>query len=102
MKTFTPIGRQVAMTWVNKDEMTNGGIVLPEGSMSKMIFAVTEVVAVGPECKQVKEGDRVLIDERTMLKRGYHRGVEYYVIEETLIAGVEISKEEVLKNGYGG
>lgn len=59
VKTFTPMGDFVAVeTYIFSK--TEKGLILPSGVEDPFRCCTSRVVAVGPECKQVKEGDIVL------------------------------------------
>lgn len=58
-KTFTPVSNIIA-GWVEpKDEATKGGVLLGAAAAT-YTTPVVRIVAVGPDCKFVKPGDRVL------------------------------------------
>lgn len=85
-KAFTPVGDLVALHMhpVTENEV---GILLPDGSENPKQTNLCTVVAAGPLCKQVKDGDKVFIHQAlaTIIS---HKGYKYIVIEEKLIAGV--------------
>jgi co-chaperonin GroES (HSP10) len=68
-KFFTPVGDRVAVQVVQTQETTLGGVVLPEASQGEWFTPVALVIACGPDCKQIKEGDLVLLRlEQQMVK----------------------------------
>lgn len=64
LKQFTPVGDRVVAK-AHKPRQLHAGLVLPEDSM--VFSPVGTVIAVGPECKQVKEGDVVVVDPSTVM-----------------------------------
>jgi chaperonin GroES len=58
MAKLTPLGHRVVAKQVEKQTMTKSGFFLPEDAKEKPEMA--EVVAVGPEVKDVKVGDMVI------------------------------------------
>ncbi len=89
-KRFTPIGRKVVIYAYKVDE-TAGGVALPDVAVEKGDWRtpVGLVLAVGPEVKQVKEGQRVLVHPSTpVMKVKYEGDADCVVMEEEHIAGI--------------
>lgn len=87
-KMFTPIGKMVAIQTLKGSNVTYGGVIIPEGSMSDVQTMVAVVIAVGPEVKQVKEGDHILVGtslQAWRVKIGRHAVME---VQEDGILGV--------------
>ena len=64
LKQFTPVGDRVVFK-PHKPRQLHAGLVLPDDTM---LFSPTgTVVAVGPDCKQIKEGDVVAVDPGLVL-----------------------------------
>lgn len=64
-----------------------GGIEIPENTGADLIHHFKGVVVcIGPECKNVKEGDNVIFRD------GYNKmelkGEEYYVLREGNVVGI--------------
>lgn len=83
---FKPVGDLVAvhMHPVAENEV---GILLPDGSENPKQTNICTVVAVGPKCTQVKDGDRVFL-QQAMCTIISHKGKKYIVLKEELICGV--------------
>lgn len=64
LKQFVPIGSRVVLK-AHRARQAHAGLVLPEDTL--VFSPVATVIAVGPDCKQVKEGDVVAIDPGTAL-----------------------------------
>lgn len=64
-KTFIPYGPLVAVA-AHPQHHTQGGLVLPDGTPDPGLTITGTVVAVGAEVKYVKEGEVVLLREKTM------------------------------------
>ncbi len=89
-KLFTPTGTKVALK-VNKVTETPGGVQLPEITQSHESVSAW-VVAVGPDCKQLKRGDLVLSYANTPACRVTWKGETLLVLEEDTLAAV-VDKE---------
>lgn len=59
---YTPTAKDIVIGLVEKTET---GLFLPEGSVKTAVEDdnAVEVLAVGPECQQVKVGDKVFLRE---------------------------------------
>ena len=90
-----PLGDRVILKVVEKEEVTKGGIVLPD-TASKEKPQEAEVVAVGPGrvlengqkvALEVKKGDHVIFSKYagTEIKRGGH---EYLIVGERDILAI--------------
>jgi len=66
-------------------EVTDAGIILPESHKEQMDYTY-EVVAIGPECRQVKVGDWVLLNANG--EKLNIEGEDYGFIKEHQIFGV--------------
>lgn len=64
LRVFTPVGNRVVMK-AHKARKQHAGLLLPDETI--VFTPVCTVVAVGPDCKQVKPGDVVGIDPGTVL-----------------------------------
>jgi co-chaperonin GroES (HSP10) len=86
--TFKPIASKVAIR-VKKVTQTSGGVMLPEGSaQERWESCEATVVAVGPECKQVKVGDRILTNPSTVGDKVRFMRDELLLVDEVWIAGI--------------
>jgi co-chaperonin GroES (HSP10) len=86
--TFRPIASKVAIR-VKKVTQTSGGVMLPEGSaQERWESCEATVVAVGPECKQVKVGDRILTNPSTVGDKVRFMRDELLLVDEVWIAGI--------------
>ena len=59
-----PLGKRVLIKQVEQEEVTKSGIVLP-GTASKEKPITGEVIAVGKDVEDVKEGDKVIFEKYT-------------------------------------
>lgn len=81
-----PLADRVAMVRIEPAQQTTGGIYLPDNAKEKPVTA--EVVAVGPDVKGIKTGDKVVYKDysTTDLKID---GTEYLLAkEEDILAKV--------------
>lgn len=87
-KFYTPFGSKVALTVFKAADSSVGGVVLPDGSQTKHESALGRVVAVGPECKQVKAGDVVVLHLQTNGKNVVLGGKKLTQIQEEDVVGI--------------
>lgn len=68
-----------------------GGIIIPEKAQQgmKLSFYSIPVLAAGPDCKVVKEGDNVLLPSEAILKVQYDGRVVYFCNEMKVLAVIE-------------
>ena len=85
-KTYTPIGCLVALYMYAQGE-TAGGVVLPEGVQDPSESVRCLVIAVGPDCKWVKEGDEVILGNSPPLACS-HAGQKTLLTREDNLAGI--------------
>lgn len=64
MRFFTPMAKGVLCQAFREE--TFGSLVLPENTKSRPVTPTALVIAVGPDVKQVKEGDQVVVSENTL------------------------------------
>ena len=91
-KTYTPTGNLVALFVYTDEDVSRGGIIVPEQFRGTWNTPIAKVIAVGPACKYVKEGDTVLALAETSGKMVRHTVDEIenctMVIREENIIGV--------------
>lgn len=83
---LTPVGNMVAIHQHPVEE-NDKGIILPDGSENPLQSNICTVISVGPDCKQVKRGDKVLMMP-VMCSVLYHRKHAYVFVKEEQIACV--------------
>lgn len=96
VKTFQPFGVFVCIHDLTP-KATPGGLVMPDGSGIRTGVLETNValvIACGPECKQVKEGDVVLIGQEVRVLSVIHKGNKTFLIREDHISGVVKTTEQ--------
>lgn len=64
-KRFTPIGDAIAGWMDPYEDKTKGGLYVNEETLMDYQTPIFNVVAIGPDVKQIKEGDRCLISPST-------------------------------------
>lgn len=88
---FTPYGNRIVVK-VHKVDRTKGGVVLPENSTGFTDKAVEtptcEVLAVGPEVKQCKVGDTLLVPGSAPGVNITFKGQKMLMLPEDHIAGI--------------
>lgn len=81
-----PLADRVAMVREEAATQTTSGIYLPDNAKEKPVMA--EVVAVGPDVKGVKTGDKVVYKEYSTTELKVD-GTEYLLVkEEDILAKV--------------
>lgn len=94
---FRPLHAQVAVKLAPKEEVSKGGIFLPESAREKATLA--DVVAVGPGSPikgdkdnrrpvSVQPGDRVMLDRRAIGTKVVVDGEELHVFHESNVLAV--------------
>jgi co-chaperonin GroES (HSP10) len=90
-KTYQPLNTKVVISIIQAANQTESGLVIPETSRHRMVTTRAVVVACGPDVKQVKEGDVVLIGLNQAPELIRHRGEETLVVDEMQLYGIELS-----------
>ena len=96
-KLFQPVGQVIV---AEKLEMKDEQIIVPDTVEKSWETPVLRVIAVGPECKVVKEGDYVVYPNGGPAGKIFFHGYQYILVNEDSVAGV-INPDvvpEVLKN----
>ncbi len=96
-KTFQPFGSFIAIHAIRKDT-TPSGLVLPTGEGISQGILETEialVIACGPDVKQVKEGDVVLISAERPVLPTIHKGNKTFVLREDMVTGIVKTAEQL-------
>lgn len=83
---LTPVGAMVALHMHPVPE-NEQGIILPDGSQNPAQSNICTVISVGPECKQVRTGDKVLMSP-AMAWHLFHKKHQYIFVKESDIACV--------------
>jgi len=96
-KLFDPIGDRVALERIPV-ESTPGGIIMPGNVTKGREINKSWVVAVGPDCKQVREGDLVIHDA-IMAIEATLGSTTVFVVHEKDIEGIVIGKNRLGKSG---
>ncbi len=74
-----PLSDRVVAVREKAQEKTASGLYLPDSSKEKPVVA--EVVAVGPDAKQVKVGDKIVYKEYSTTELKIN-DVEYLIVKE--------------------
>ena len=91
---FRPLGDRVVVRVLEREEMTAGGLVIPDTAKEKPQEA--EVLAVGPGrltdkgeriALDIKEGQRIIFSKYSGTEVKYH-GEEYLIVSEKDILAV--------------
>ncbi len=93
-KRFTPTGKKVVLQMFKLTE-TEGGITLPD-NVNPLSYKTPHalVVAVGPDVKQLKRGDRVLVPAGAPCLEVKHMADRFLVMDEDLVVGVLLEEPE--------
>ena len=87
VKTFIPFGDLIAVLPF-EHEGKERGLIMPDEAKGSVVIPRGEVIAAGPECKQVKEGDLVLISNDRPGARFSNDGYEYLMFREAAVWGI--------------
>lgn len=96
---FTPFNNGVVIeTPTIKEDTLESGIVLPDGlkasDFEQKEFAGYKIIAVGPECKQIKVGDTVMFNVQAQPDGFMYKKKQYAVFREHHVVVVNNSVEE--------
>ncbi|MDQ5932293.1 MAG: chaperonin GroES [Patescibacteria group bacterium] len=81
---ITPLGDRIVAVREQAAEKTASGLFLPDNAKEKPVAA--KVVAIGPDAKHVKVGDRILYKEYSTTELKIDT-TEYLVVKEEDILG---------------
>lgn len=56
-----PVNNTIFVKKLEINKTTAGGLIIPSGANDKMLPAC-EIIEAGPECKNVKQGDRIFMN----------------------------------------
>ena len=87
---FNPTRDWVVLPIPHK-KVTDSGILLSDEAANSLKSNILQAVKVGPECKQVKEGDTVYVHPETTGVIIDVEGTQYVMVNEFMLLGV-ISK----------
>lgn len=82
---FIPFLGRVLILPADPEDVTKGGIIIPENAKKKPDLGT--VVAVSSECEHVKPGDQVIHEPNLAIPLIY-QGEEYSIVHEDQIMGV--------------
>lgn len=93
-QTFTPLADRVVLRVIKVNE-TAGGLTLPDNLAAQGGIETPEayVVAAGPECKQLKRGQKVIALARVGGSKVVHKGQELFSCREGDILGIVDGEE---------
>lgn len=111
MKKYTPVGptlllRPAYVAQINIDDVTglrkSGDIIIPENSRAgaprgESPFEEFRVVARGPGCTQVKEGDLVIVNKNALIRIPTGEEDLALALENNIAAIIEDVPDEVAK-----
>ena len=84
---YTPFSNGVLVEYIEPKKETESGILLPDTvedreSLTKSVYQGDVVIAIGPECKQVKVGQTAYFNLQVMPKPFQVDGVKYMLFRE--------------------
>lgn len=91
-KVFTPIADYIAVSILQGPDETEGGVLIPENAKHNWTTPVAVVVACGPACVWVKEGDHVLVHPSTRADKAIYKRHSYLLLRERRVAGILLEK----------
>lgn len=83
---FEPFGGWVVLPNPSKKK-TDAGIILDDDTAKKLQTNILEVLAVGPDCRQTKVGDTVMVDPTTEAMLIHLDDVPHLFVNEFQILG---------------
>lgn len=97
-KTFQPFGTFIAIHALRKATTESGIVLAPSGEGIRQTIFETEtalVIACGPMCVQVKEGDVVLVGSDKPVLPTIHKDNKTFVIREDMVTGIVKTAEQL-------
>lgn len=85
---YKPLDDRVCCILLTSPSESQGGVMLPENTKDPFFTPTAKVIAVGPNVKELKVGDTVLISMSTPFCRVNYKGQETMVLPEESVAGV--------------
>lgn len=89
---IVPVLEGVLVQFTIVPETTTGGLLLTERSQESYETPAVLVLAVGPDVKKVKKGDKVMLvsmqNSGCIQHRDYTEGLRLYVITESHLGGI--------------
>ena len=84
---YTPFANGVLVVYVEPKKETGSGIYLPDTveereALIDQLYTGDEVIAIGPECKQIKVGQTAYFNLQVMPKPFQVDGVKYMLYRE--------------------
>jgi len=87
-KQYTPTGDNVC-GWVEPlKKQTTHGLILSDSAANELRTPIMHVIAVGPDCKQIKPGDRVVFFYNPGMHKIVLEGKITYLINEKQVDGI--------------
>ena len=71
-----------------REKETEGGIILPDSIKDKFQSNISEILAIGPECKQAKVGDLAMVNPTTTGNIINIEDVSYIMVPEHFCMGI--------------
>ena len=85
---FIPMMAMIAVQ-VKKVDKSPGGIVIPDSAPKDFQTPECTVLAVGPEVKYVRVGDRVLVSEMVMASKVFVERASFVLVKEEQLYGID-------------
>ena len=86
---FVPFGcLMVAQLHFLDEVQSHGGLIMPDGSKDLVQSPTATILAVGPECKQVKPWDEIVMASGAQGAWITHDGQQLMVLREDSIMGI--------------
>lgn len=94
----TPIASRVLITEPKRPDKTRSGLLLPDGADHPDDSPVGEVMAVGPDVKQLKVGDRVFLRPDTVAFGKIGRNKQMgFLVDEGVVLGSFVPDPDAAK-----
>lgn len=93
---YRPVKDYIQVEWTVPTE--RGGILLPEGMKTQFTFLTCTAIEIGPDCKWVKKGDKIVCASASIMQSD-HDGHKYNFTQEDKIAAIldELNPEDKIE-----
>lgn len=83
---FAPFDTKLEVQLVRRPNQTEGGVIIPDAAGWNT--AIARVISTGPNVKQAKRGDMVLVPREIESRTIRFGGIETYTCEEAHLYGI--------------
>ena len=99
-KNYQPVDTSIWLDFDFDEVMGNTKLILPQNTKLPP-FVHAAVLAVGPECKQVRKGDTILLNASTIMRMKVGQESEVFFTKENMVVAI-VGSVDLMRNGRSG